>query len=219
MSLSELPWGPDPGPAPVTTMQISSPFSWSRLVSGLQLLFLPFREKSGVTPREGVCGADAPLGSWSVEARDLLVELMDSWLQRRQWIYSLEGQTGRTQTAHAQWSVQKHWLQTEWKSNRLVSSLHLRRICYMPTIGEGALSPENTLFHVFILRYQILKDPSQNLSIYHHKVCFTNANHNVGGTDFHPKKSKQKTKQIIPVGRHDAVITSSFPRLRTGIWY
>lgn len=90
----------------------------------------------------------------------------------------------------------------------------------MPTIGEGALSLENTLFHVFILKYQILKDPSQNLSIYHHKVrFFTNANHNVGGADFHPKKSKkkQKTKQIIPVGRHDAVITSSFPRLRTGI--
>lgn len=37
---------------------------------------------------------------------------------------------------------------------------------------KGALSFENTLFLFFVFRYQILKDPSQNLPICHHKVCF-----------------------------------------------
>ena len=38
--------------------------------------------------------------------------------------------------------------------------------------GKGALSFENTFFLFFVFRYQILKDPSQNLPICHPKACF-----------------------------------------------
>lgn len=58
--------------------------------------------------------------------------------------------------------------------------------------GKGALSFENTFFLFFVFRYQILKDPSQNLPIRHPKVCFYECKLQRSPGWFPPKKRNKK---------------------------